>query len=186
MRIVGRPSNPVTRLLKPGNTGQDVVTLQQALAEKGYDVGLADARYGEQTASAVKQLQEDYGLYPDGLGWPDVYSLLGGEVGCRAGWYGLLWQCWWRPLWDSGGWQLVRWYYPLITLDPEAEIDPERNYTINVWVERGRGLVKIPALEAEFWSQVTSGFRSRYPNTEIVLAGSISTGLGKKNGGGSR
>ena len=68
-----------------------------------------------------------------------------------------------------GGWQLVRWYYPLITLDPEAEIDPERNYTINVWVERGRGLVKIPALEAEFWSQVTSGFRSRYPNTEIVL-----------------
>ncbi|NLY30554.1 MAG: L,D-transpeptidase family protein [Firmicutes bacterium] len=77
VRIVGRPSDPVTRLLKPGNTGQDVVTLQLALAEKGYDVGLADARYGEQTASAVKQLQEDYGLYPDGLGWPDVYLLLG-------------------------------------------------------------------------------------------------------------
>ncbi len=77
VRIVGRPSDPVTRLLKPGHTGQDVVTLQLALREKGYDVGLADARYGEQTASAVRQLQEDYGLHPDGLGWPDVYLLLG-------------------------------------------------------------------------------------------------------------
>ncbi|NLA57628.1 MAG: L,D-transpeptidase family protein [Firmicutes bacterium] len=77
VRIVGRPSDPVTRFLKPGHTGQDVVTLQLALAEKGYDVGLADARYREQTASAVKQLQEDYGLYPDGSGWPNVYMLLG-------------------------------------------------------------------------------------------------------------
>ncbi|NLY30553.1 MAG: hypothetical protein GX047_07960 [Firmicutes bacterium] len=67
------------------------------------------------------------------------------------------------------GWQWIQWYYPHITLDPEAEIDPERNYTINVWVERGRGLVKMPALEAEFWSQVTSDFKSVYPNTEIVL-----------------
>jgi peptidoglycan hydrolase-like protein with peptidoglycan-binding domain len=77
VRLVGRPSDPVKRHLKPGRTGQDVVTLQLALTEKGYDAGRADARYGQQTAAAVKQLQADYGLYPDGLGWPDVYLLLG-------------------------------------------------------------------------------------------------------------
>jgi len=67
------------------------------------------------------------------------------------------------------GWQWVQQHYPHIRLDPEAEIDPERTYTINVWVEMGRGLVKNPLLEAEFWSQIIKGFRSVYPNTEIVL-----------------
>ena len=77
VRMVGRASDPVTRRLEPERSGQDVVTLQLALREKGYDAGLADGRYGEQTASAVKKLQESYGLFPDGLGWPDVYLLLG-------------------------------------------------------------------------------------------------------------
>ena len=98
VRIVGRPSDPVTRLLKPGHTGQDVVTLQLALREKGYDVGLADARYGEQTASAVRQLQEDYGLHPDGLGWP-MFTCCWGEVGCRAGCCAGPWPCWRWPRW---------------------------------------------------------------------------------------
>jgi peptidoglycan hydrolase-like protein with peptidoglycan-binding domain len=77
VKMVGRPSDPVKRYLKPGSSGQDVVTLQLALREKGYDPGLADGRYGEQTAQAVKRLQGQYGLMPDGLGWPDVYLLLG-------------------------------------------------------------------------------------------------------------
>lgn len=68
-----------------------------------------------------------------------------------------------------GGWQLFLWRYPEIALDPEAEIDPERIYTINVWVETGRALVKVPELEAEFWQQLISDFKSAYPNTEIVL-----------------
>ncbi|NLJ25715.1 MAG: L,D-transpeptidase family protein [Firmicutes bacterium] len=77
VRMVGRSSDPVTRQLKPGSSGQDVITLQLALRENGYDAGIADGRYGEQTAAAIKRLQERYGLVPDGLGWPDVYLLLG-------------------------------------------------------------------------------------------------------------
>jgi peptidoglycan hydrolase-like protein with peptidoglycan-binding domain len=48
-----------------------------ALRERNCDCGLADGRYGEQTADAVKKLQRMYGLMADGLGWPDVYLLLG-------------------------------------------------------------------------------------------------------------
>jgi len=77
VRMMGRASDPVSRPLQPGNSGQDVITLQLALREKGYDPGLADGRYGEQTAQAVKRLQASYGLLPDGLGWPDIYLLLG-------------------------------------------------------------------------------------------------------------
>ena len=77
VRMVGRTSDPVHRHLKPGSCGQDVITLQLSLRAKGYDPGLADGRYGEQTAEAVKGLQQHYSLMPDGLGWPDVYLLLG-------------------------------------------------------------------------------------------------------------
>ncbi|NMB25349.1 MAG: L,D-transpeptidase family protein [Firmicutes bacterium] len=77
VRMVGRDSDPVTRHLKPGSYGQDVITLQLALKERGCDCGLADGRYGEQTQEAVKEVQKDYGMLPDGLGWPDVYLVLG-------------------------------------------------------------------------------------------------------------
>ncbi|NLK08006.1 MAG: L,D-transpeptidase family protein [Firmicutes bacterium] len=77
VRMIGRESDRVTRQLKPGNYGQDVITLQQALQANGCDCGLADGRYGEQTGEAVKALQRRYGMLPDGLGWPDVYLLLG-------------------------------------------------------------------------------------------------------------
>ncbi len=77
VRMVGRASDSVTRHLKPGSCGQDVITLQMALRERNCDCGLADGRYGEQTADAVKKLQRMYGLMADGLGWPDVYLLLG-------------------------------------------------------------------------------------------------------------
>ena len=36
-----------------------------------------------------------------------------------------------------GGRQLFLWRYPEIAVDPAAELDPERIYTINVWVETG-------------------------------------------------
>lgn len=77
VRMVGRESDRVSRHLKLGSYGQDVITLQLALRERGCDCGLADGRYGEQTAEAVKKVQKDYGMLPDGLGWPDVYLVLG-------------------------------------------------------------------------------------------------------------
>lgn len=77
VRLVGRSPGPIRRILQRGTTGQDVVALQLALRQAGYDAGYADGRYGQQTAAAVAQLQADYGLLPDGQGWPDVYLLLG-------------------------------------------------------------------------------------------------------------
>ncbi len=77
VRMVGRSPGGVARQLEQGSSGQDVVALQFALREQGCDCGLADGRYGEQTAEAVKQLQKAYGLMADGIGWPDVYLLLG-------------------------------------------------------------------------------------------------------------
>ncbi len=45
-----------------GSTGKDVVTLQYRIREIGFDPGFADGRFGEDTASAVKELQNFYNL----------------------------------------------------------------------------------------------------------------------------
>jgi len=76
-----------------------------------------------------------------------------------------------------GGWLWFRWHYPHVLLDPEAEIDPERKYTLDVWVAGGTGLVKIPDLDAEFWSEAVGDFQSLYPNVDIVLKAVASSEL---------
>ncbi len=77
VRVVGRsdPEFP-KRALRRGNSGQDVVYLQLALREMGYDAGVADARFGADTENAVKALQTYYGLPADGIAGADTYYLL--------------------------------------------------------------------------------------------------------------
>lgn len=55
--------------LKQGSKGDDVVKLQNALIDAGYDVGStgADGSFGPKTLAAVKQYQKDNGLQVDGI-----------------------------------------------------------------------------------------------------------------------
>lgn len=54
-------------LLRSGDQGEWVQTLQQALNALGYDPGAVDGIMGPRTETAVKEFQIDYGLKADGL-----------------------------------------------------------------------------------------------------------------------
>ncbi|BAS28500.1 L,D-transpeptidase family protein [Limnochorda pilosa] len=78
VRIVGpQPKLRFDRALQPGATGTDVVQVQLRLKELGFDLGLADGRYGPKTEEAVRALQRFYGLPEDGRTYDDVYFVLG-------------------------------------------------------------------------------------------------------------
>jgi peptidoglycan hydrolase-like protein with peptidoglycan-binding domain len=53
-------------ILKLGDTGQDVQSLQTQLKELGYYDGVIDGQYGGSTRTAVKQFQKSQGLPEDG------------------------------------------------------------------------------------------------------------------------
>ena len=60
--------------LKPGDTGDEVRRLQEALAALDYDVGEPDGSYGPTTEEAVKQFQADSGLTADGVAGPETLA----------------------------------------------------------------------------------------------------------------
>ncbi|HEX3237939.1 MAG TPA: peptidoglycan-binding domain-containing protein [Gaiellaceae bacterium] len=66
------PSQP----LKPGDTGSQVKTLQQALAALGYSAGKPDGVYGPSTTSAVERFQLAKGLDEDGVVGPATLAKL--------------------------------------------------------------------------------------------------------------
>jgi len=53
--------------LRLGDSGSDVMLLQQRLQSLGYDVGRADGNFGRRTENAVKAVQADKGLGADGI-----------------------------------------------------------------------------------------------------------------------
>lgn len=55
------------RIDKPYLRGSDVLEVQTRLAQMGYDPGPADGIYGPRTAEAVRRLQKQTGLIPDGI-----------------------------------------------------------------------------------------------------------------------
>lgn len=61
-----------TRML----AGDDVATLQERLAELGFDPGRADGIFGPLTEAALKAFQGDYGLRPDGVCGPATLRAL--------------------------------------------------------------------------------------------------------------
>ena len=62
--------------LKPGDTGSQVKTLQQALAALGYSAGKADGVYGPSTTNAVQRFQVAKGLDEDGVMGPATLAAL--------------------------------------------------------------------------------------------------------------
>ncbi len=60
---------PITydRVMRIGDTGADVLALEQRLNVMGYSVGVPDTEYDEDTFYAVKKYQESAGLYPYGV-----------------------------------------------------------------------------------------------------------------------
>ena len=64
-------SEPV---LKSGSRGLPVRRAQSRMSRGGYDTGGVDGNYGSKTASAVKKLQDDYGLTADGIVGPQTWA----------------------------------------------------------------------------------------------------------------
>ncbi len=62
------------------NTGRDVLRVQFAMRQAGFDPGFADARYGETMERAVKRMQFHYGLAPTGVLTQVEQFLLGLEA----------------------------------------------------------------------------------------------------------
>jgi len=65
-----------TQALKPGDTGAQVKTLQQALASLGYSTGTPDGDYGPATQVAVERFQVAKGLAEDGVVGPATLAAL--------------------------------------------------------------------------------------------------------------
>lgn len=63
----------------PGDTGPDVVAVQESLREFGYVVKV-DGKYGPRTARAVRHFQRASGLLADGIAGPVTSRALNGPV----------------------------------------------------------------------------------------------------------
>ena len=63
-------------VLRPGDEGDDVTALQEALAGLGYYTGAASGTYDNATAAAVRLFQRDYRLDVDGKAGPQTQDLL--------------------------------------------------------------------------------------------------------------
>lgn len=63
-------------VLQRGSTGPDVVTLQTALKQLGFDPNGVDGIYGPGTQAAVIAFQKAKGLTPDGICGPDTMAAL--------------------------------------------------------------------------------------------------------------
>jgi N-acetylmuramoyl-L-alanine amidase len=57
--------------------GDDVIALQRRLSELGFDVGRVDGVFGARTGAAVRDLQRNMGLPPDGTCGPSTFKALG-------------------------------------------------------------------------------------------------------------
>lgn len=63
--------------LHPGDSGTDVVALQNALAARGFNPGVADGTFGPATETALKSFQATAGLTADGIAGPQTIAALG-------------------------------------------------------------------------------------------------------------
>jgi N-acetylmuramoyl-L-alanine amidase len=73
---VATACGPSTALVRPGDTGAEVVTVQQQLSGLGYWLGAVDGVYGPATTHAVVAFQKAAGLDRDGIAGPITRSAL--------------------------------------------------------------------------------------------------------------
>ena len=66
----------MVKMLSRGSKGDDVLWVQEALAELGYDPGPIDGTFGEKTELAVIAFQGDYDLDMDGVVGEDTMAAL--------------------------------------------------------------------------------------------------------------
>ena len=81
-------SSGLTRTLRRGYTGDDVITVQQRLKELGYYTGSIDGVYGSGSIAAATAFQKNNGLKVDGLTGPEHYAACfpaRGQLGVAAG-----------------------------------------------------------------------------------------------------
>ncbi len=76
---------PADTVLRPGDSGEEVVALQQALIELGYDPGQPDGDYGAATEEAVASFQQDQGLESDGVAGPTTIEAINTALAERPG-----------------------------------------------------------------------------------------------------
>lgn len=67
----------LSAILKQGDSGDDVVTLQRALNSHGFNPGTPDGLYGQGTIAAVMAFQQSEGLLADGIAGPRTQVALG-------------------------------------------------------------------------------------------------------------
>ena len=68
--------NRTLYLRLPNFHGRDVRELQTRLNILGFSCGKTDGYYGAHTEAAVKQFQENVGLLPDGMAFPDTFDAI--------------------------------------------------------------------------------------------------------------
>lgn len=74
-----------SRLLRRGDTGEDVRTLQEMLTAAGFDTNGVDGNFGERTHNAVVAFQRSKGLDPDGVAGPLTVAALAQVGGVSGG-----------------------------------------------------------------------------------------------------
>jgi hypothetical protein len=72
----GEPPQPLPTesIIRPGEEGEQVAALQQALITLGYEPGEPDGNYGPATVEAVQSFQTAAGLPADGIAGPTTLN----------------------------------------------------------------------------------------------------------------
>jgi hypothetical protein len=71
---------PADAVLRPGDSGDSVVALQQALKTLGFDPGAADGKYGAATEQAVVAFQQSKSLTADGIAGPKTIAAINDAI----------------------------------------------------------------------------------------------------------
>lgn len=83
--IVSAPAETRYATLRYGSIGGQVLAMQQALTNLGYDTKGVDGKFGRGTEDAVKRFQKSRGLVPDGLAGNQTLTALYGAAGSPDG-----------------------------------------------------------------------------------------------------
>lgn len=67
---------PTEAIMRPGDEGEQIAALQQALTTLGYEPGEPDGNYGPATVEAVRAFQTAAGLPADGIAGPTTLNAL--------------------------------------------------------------------------------------------------------------
>jgi peptidoglycan hydrolase-like protein with peptidoglycan-binding domain len=76
---------PDSGSLSSGDSGPEVVTLQKALTQLGFDAGTADGDFGSTTETAVIAFQQAHNLKPDGIVGTETAKAMNDALAAASG-----------------------------------------------------------------------------------------------------